>query len=60
MKKTFNHYKKIIIDNIDLSPYGIEHRDNFNNIQEVDKIFRREYGWALNRMSYQKAFSELL
>jgi hypothetical protein len=60
MKNHKTLYENLIIQNIDLDAYDIEEGTEFENIQNVHKIFLSEYGHEVKRIGEVKAFKEWL
>ena len=52
-----NEFKKHIISLVDLKPYNIESEAPLN---EVLNIFRREYGFMVNRIGLKKSIVQWL
>lgn len=61
MKAEFTFYEKIIINNIDLSGYGVDNDGYlYDKIKTTYNVFRIEYGYNIARMGEKRAFCEWL
>ena len=60
MKNLKTYFENIILQNIDLDAYEIERGTEFENIQNVHKIFLSEYGHEIKRRGEKNAFTEWL
>lgn len=61
MKAVLTFYEKIIIDNIDLSGYGVDNEGYlYDKVKTTYNVFRIEYGYNIQRMGEKRAFCEWL
>lgn len=61
MTTTLTFYEKIIVDNIDLSGYGLENDGYlYDKVKTTYNIFKSEYGYNVERMGEKRAFKEWL
>jgi len=59
--KTLTFFEKTIVDNIDLEPYGLDNDAYlYDKIKTTYNIFKREYGYMIERIGERKAFAEWL
>lgn len=55
------YFEQTIIENIDLSGYGIDNEGYlYDKVKTTYNIFKREYGYNIERMGEKKAFCEWL
>lgn len=60
MKNYKTFYENIILNNISLDAYNIENGTEFENIQNVYRIFISEYGYNIPRIGELNSFKEWL
>lgn len=60
-KTAYTFFEKTIIDNIELSDYGInDDADLFDKINKLYELFKSEYGHMIDRVGRYNAFKEWL
>ena len=55
-----NAVRQYIIDAIDPSGYGESPKTDAEKLAFLDKTFRAEYGWSIERIGYQASMKEWL